>query len=87
MWDMPEKTITNKKVRRIAANSPTMESMMVVQRCRWLSKLSVMESQISKANARRMVSTTTTHSETASDHTPCLHNHPKKLAFKEEKGN
>ncbi len=43
MWDIAEKRITNEKVRRTAANSPTMESMMEVRRCRWLSKLSVME--------------------------------------------
>jgi hypothetical protein len=43
MWDIKEKRITNEKVRRTAANSPTMEPMMEVRRCRWLSKLSVME--------------------------------------------
>jgi hypothetical protein len=30
MWDIKEKRITNEKVRRTAANSPTMESMMEV---------------------------------------------------------
>jgi hypothetical protein len=43
MWDIKEKRITNEKVRRTAANSPTMESMIEVRRRRWLSKLSVME--------------------------------------------
>ncbi len=43
MWDIAEKRITNEKVRRTAANSTTMESMMEVRRCRWLSKLSIME--------------------------------------------
>jgi hypothetical protein len=43
MCDIKKKRITNEKVRRTAADSPTMESMMEVRRCRWLSKLSVME--------------------------------------------
>ena len=43
MWDIAEKRITNEQVRRAAGKSPTMESMMEVRRCRWLSKLSAME--------------------------------------------
>jgi hypothetical protein len=44
MWDIKEKRITNKETsRRTAGNSPTMESMMEMRRCRWLSKLSAME--------------------------------------------
>jgi hypothetical protein len=38
-----EKRITNEQVRKAAGNSPTMESMMEVRRCRWLSKLSGMD--------------------------------------------
>jgi hypothetical protein len=43
MWDIKEKRITNEKTRRPAGNSPTMESMMEMRRCWWLSKLSAME--------------------------------------------
>jgi hypothetical protein len=43
MWDIKEKRITNEETRRTAGNSPTMESMMEMRRCRWLSKLSAME--------------------------------------------
>ncbi len=43
MWDIAERRITNEQVRRTAGNSPTMESMMEMRRCRWLSKLSAME--------------------------------------------
>jgi hypothetical protein len=43
MLDIAEKRITNEQVRRAAGNSPTMESMLEVRRCRWLSKLSAME--------------------------------------------
>jgi hypothetical protein len=43
MWDVAEHRITNETVRMTAGNSPTMESMMEVRRCRWLSKLSAME--------------------------------------------
>jgi hypothetical protein len=43
MWDIKEKRITNEDTRRTAGNSPTMESMMEMRRCRWLSKLSAME--------------------------------------------
>jgi hypothetical protein len=42
MWDVAEKRITNEQVRRTVANSPTMDSMMEMRRCRWLSKLSAM---------------------------------------------
>jgi hypothetical protein len=42
--------------------------------------------KISEANAWRMVSNTTTDRETAADHTPRLHKHPKKLGFEEERG-
>jgi hypothetical protein len=51
MWDIKEKEITNEKTRRTAGNSPTMESMMEMRRCRWLSKRSAMEEfKIIKAN-------------------------------------
>jgi hypothetical protein len=53
MWDIKEKRITNERVRRVVANSPTMESMMEMRRCRWLSKLSAMEESRSP---RRMLS-------------------------------
>jgi hypothetical protein len=43
MWYIHEKRITNERVRRTVANSPTMESMMEVRRCRWLYKLSFMK--------------------------------------------
>jgi hypothetical protein len=43
MWDVAERRITNEETRRTAGNSPTMESMMEMRRCRWLSKLSAME--------------------------------------------
>jgi hypothetical protein len=43
MWDIAERRITNEETRRKAGNSPTMESMMEMRRCRWLSKLSAME--------------------------------------------
>jgi hypothetical protein len=43
MWDIAERRITNEETRRTAGNSPTMESMMEMQRYRWLSKLSAME--------------------------------------------
>jgi hypothetical protein len=51
MWDiqdMKEKRITNEDTRRTAGNSPTMESMMGMRRCRWLSKLSAMEKSRSR---------------------------------------
>jgi hypothetical protein len=38
-----KRRITNEETRRTAGNSPTMESMMEIRRCRWLSKLSAME--------------------------------------------
>jgi hypothetical protein len=53
MWDIKEKRITNEKVRRTAANSPTMESMMEVRRCRRLSKRSVAENK--SRSTRRML--------------------------------
>jgi hypothetical protein len=84
MWDIAEKRITNEETRRTAGNSPTMELMMEMRRCRWLSKLSgAMEKvKISEANAWRIVvSNTTTDRETAADHTPRLHNHPQKAWF------
>jgi hypothetical protein len=43
MWDIHERRITNERERRTVANSPTMESMMEVRRCRWLCKLSFMK--------------------------------------------
>jgi hypothetical protein len=43
MWDVKEKRIRNERVGRTVANSPTMESMMEMRRCRWLCKLSVMK--------------------------------------------
>jgi hypothetical protein len=43
MWDVYERRITKERVRRTVANSPTMESMMEVRRCRWLCKLSFMK--------------------------------------------
>jgi hypothetical protein len=43
MWDIAERRLTNEDTRRTAGNSPTMESMMEMRRCRWLSKLSAME--------------------------------------------
>jgi hypothetical protein len=43
MWDVAEKRIQNERVRRTVANSPTMDSMMEMRRCRWLSKLSAMK--------------------------------------------
>jgi hypothetical protein len=43
MWDVAEKRITNEHVRRTVANSPTMDSMTEMGRCRWLLKLSVMK--------------------------------------------
>jgi hypothetical protein len=53
MWDIKEKRITNERVRRVVANSPTMESMTEMRRCRWLSKLIAMEESRSP---RRMLS-------------------------------
>jgi hypothetical protein len=43
MWDVKEKWIRNERVRRTVANSPTVESMVEMRRCRWLCKLSVMK--------------------------------------------
>jgi hypothetical protein len=43
MWDVAEKRITNEHVRRTVANSPTMDSMMEMRRCRWLCKLGAMK--------------------------------------------
>jgi hypothetical protein len=43
MWDVAEKRITNEQVRRTVANSPTMDSMMEMRSCRWLSKPSAMK--------------------------------------------
>jgi hypothetical protein len=43
IWDVAEKRIMNEQVRRSVANSPTMDSMMKMRKCRWLSKLSVMK--------------------------------------------
>jgi hypothetical protein len=44
--------------------------------------------KISKANARRMVSNTTTSRDTAADHAPRLHFHSRKsLVLKKKKGN
>jgi hypothetical protein len=43
MWDVAEKRIKNEQVRRMVADSPTMDSLMETRRCRWLSKLSVMK--------------------------------------------
>jgi hypothetical protein len=45
MWDVAEKRIQNERVRRTVANSPTMDSMMEMRRCRWLSKLSAMKAR------------------------------------------
>ncbi len=42
MWDVAEKRIKNEQVRRMVANSPTMDTLMETRRCRWLSKLSAM---------------------------------------------
>ena len=87
MWDIAEKRITNEKVRRTAGNSPTTESTMEMRRCRWLSKLSVMEKSRSP---RRMLG--------AWCPTPRPHGRPqqtirhayittlRKLGFEEEKG-
>jgi hypothetical protein len=52
MWDVAEKRITNEHVRRTVASSPTMDSMMEMRRCQWLSKLSAMKESRSP---RRMV--------------------------------
>jgi hypothetical protein len=78
MWDIAEKWSTNERIRRNAANSPKMESMMEGRRCQWLSKLSMME----KSRSPRF----TTNRETAADHTPYLHNHSKNVGFEQEKG-
>jgi hypothetical protein len=43
MWDVAEKRIKNEQVRRMVANSPTMDTLMETRRCRWLSKLSLMK--------------------------------------------
>jgi hypothetical protein len=43
MWDVHERRIRNERVRRTVANSPTMESMTQMRRCRWLCKLSFMK--------------------------------------------
>jgi hypothetical protein len=40
MWDVAEKRIKNEQVRRMVADSPTIDSLMEMRRCRWLSKLS-----------------------------------------------
>jgi hypothetical protein len=83
MWNIAERRITNEETRRTAGNSPTVESMMEMRRCRWFSKLSPMEKSRMLGG---VVSNTTTGRETAGDHSPCLHNHPKKTWFEEEKG-
>jgi hypothetical protein len=76
-WDVAEKRITNEQVRRTVANSPTMDSMMEMRRCRWLSRLSTNEGvKISEANARCMVSNATTSRETSADDTTRIHQHP-----------
>jgi hypothetical protein len=43
MWDVAEKRITNEHVRGMVADSPTIDSLMEMRTCRWLSKLSVMK--------------------------------------------
>jgi hypothetical protein len=53
MWDLAEKRITNEHVRRTVANSPTMDSMMEMRRCRWLSKLSAIMKE--SRSPRRML--------------------------------
>jgi hypothetical protein len=90
MWGIKEKRITNEKVRRTAANSPTMELMMdgSAKMPMALQTQRNGKVKISKANAWRMVSNTATNRETAADHTPRLHYHSlKKLGFEQEKGN
>jgi hypothetical protein len=85
-WDITEIWITNEKGRRTAANSPTMESMMEVRRCRCLSKLSVMEKLRSP---RRMLGAwcpTPRPTRRSQQTTPCLHSHSQKPVFEQEKG-
>jgi hypothetical protein len=45
MWDVAEKRIKNEQIRRMVADSPTIDSLMETRRCRWLSKLSVMKQE------------------------------------------
>jgi hypothetical protein len=52
MWGIAERRITNEETRRNAGNSPTIESMMEMRGCRWLSKVSAMEESRS---SRRML--------------------------------
>jgi hypothetical protein len=43
MRNVAEKRITNEQARGTVTNSPTMDSMMEMRRCRWLFKLSAMK--------------------------------------------
>jgi hypothetical protein len=76
MWDIAEKRITYEKGKKNCRNlthngidDGNVKMPMALQTQR-SGKV-----QISEANASRMVSNTTTHRETAADHTPRLHDH------------
>jgi hypothetical protein len=81
MWDIAERRITNEETRRTAG--PTINGIddgnakmpMAIQ------TQHDGRGKISEANAWRMVSNTTSDRETAADHTPRLHNHPKTAEF------
>jgi hypothetical protein len=83
MWDIAEKWITNEEVRRTAAISSTMESMMEVRRFRLMALQTQRNGKVKifKANAWRMVLNATTTRETAADHTTCSHNHSREPCF------
>jgi hypothetical protein len=80
MWDVAEKRNTNEMARRTVANSPTMDLMIKMRRCRWLYKLGAVKIS-KKANTRRMVFNATTSRETSADHTPRIHRYPQDTWF------
>jgi hypothetical protein len=88
MWDVAEKRITNVQLRRTVANSPTMDSLMEMRRCRWLSKLCAMKESRSPM---RMLGVWCTTSRLAGGRPQQTIRHAyistfKKLGFEGEKG-
>jgi hypothetical protein len=86
-WDIKEKRITNEKTRRTAGNSPNGIDDGNAKMSMALQTQRNGRVRISKVNAWRMLSNTTTDRETAADRT-VRHAYipPKKLGFEEEKG-
>jgi hypothetical protein len=82
MWDVADKRIKNEQVRRTVANSPTMDSMMEMRRCRWLSELSAMKTLISP---RRILGAWCPTPRPAGRPQHTIRRILKKLGFEEEK--